>query len=440
MTSFLVDALVTTPPLAEVFSDAAVVQTMLDVEAAAARVQARLQIIPADAAVAIEAAAQAGFYDAAQLAAAARRSATPVVPLVAALSDRVGVVDATHAGFVHWGLTSQDVSDTALVLTVRRSLDILSAHHAELARALVTMSDQHAASVMLGRTLLQPATPITFGLKVAGWYGAVMRSWEAVSRAADDALVLQCGGAAGTLAALGAEGPSVADALAAELGLRNPGVSWHAHRDRLAAVITALSIYTASLGKMARDVSLLMQAEVGEVSEPGGASSAMPHKRNPAGCAVILAAAGRMPGLAAGYLTAMIQEHERGLGGWQLEWPTFSAVMQTSGSALAAAVELITGLSVNSDRMRANLAATNGTVCAERVQMLLTAALGRERARSVIEQSLTAVRDRGMSFSAAIVSQTDAADVMRAHPDALVPERYTGVAEVMRQRLLNRCP
>lgn len=439
MTSFLVDAFVTTHPLAEVFSDRAVLQVMLDIEVAAARVQARLRLIPVDAASTIAAAARADDYDAAEIGAAARRAATPVVPLVAALTQRVAAANPDHAGFVHWGLTSQDVSDTALVLTIRRSLDMLRAQHAQLATSLVTLSDQHAGSVMLGRTLLQPAAPITFGLKVAGWYGAVTRSWDALSRAADDALVLQCGGAAGTLASLGEAGPLVADALATELGLPNPGAPWHAHRDRMAALVTAFSIYTASLGKMARDVSLLMQAEVGEVSEPGGASSAMPQKRNPAGCALILAAASRTPGLAASYLTAMIQEHERGMAGWPVEWPTISAMVQTTGSALAAAVDLIAGLSVHSDRMRANLDATHGTVCAERAQMVLTVALGRQRARSVIDESLAAVRGQGISLGAAMALHADAADVMRVHPDALLPERYTGSAELMRLRLLNRC-
>lgn len=439
MTSFLVDAFVTTSPLAEAFSDASVLQTMLDVEAAVARVQARLNVIPADAAVTIGAAARAEFYDPACIAADARRSATPIVPLVAALTQRVAASNPDHAGFVHWGLTSQDVSDTALVLTIRRSLEILRAQHTKLAASLVALSDQHAGSVMLGRTLLQPATPITFGLKVAGWYGAITRSWDAVAQAAEAGLLLQCGGAAGTLASLGANGPAVAEGLAVELGLPNPGAPWHAHRDRLASIVTALAIYVAALGKMARDVSLLMQAEVGEVSEPGGASSAMPHKRNPAGCALILVAANRLPGLTAGYLAGMVQEHERGIGGWQVEWPTMSAVIQTSGSGLAAAVELVGGLSVNVERMRTNLNATHGVVCAEGVQMILTEALGRPRARAIVEESLASSRDRSITFGAALALIPDAAQVLRAHPDALVPERYTGSAESMRLRLLNRC-
>lgn len=439
MTSFLIDAFVTTPPLADTFSDAAVLQTMLDVEAAVARVQSRLQLIPAVAATAIGEATRAEFFDVAQIAADARRSATPVVPLVAALTARVAQTHPDHAGYVHWGLTSQDISDTALVITLRRSVSLLERDHVQLIQRLAALSDRHAGSVMLGRTLLQPATPITFGLKVAGWYGAITRSWDAVMRAADEGLLLQCGGAAGTLASLGANGPAVAQGLADELGLPNPGASWHAHRDRLAAFVTALGIYSAALGKMARDVSLLMQAEVGEVSEPGGSSSAMPHKRNPAGCALILAVANRMPGLVSGYLSGMVQEHERGIGGWQVEWPTCSALMQTAGSGLSAAVAMVDGLSVNVERMRANLDATNGVVCAEAVQMVLTSAYGRARARAIVDESLAVSRERCITFREALELIPDAANVLRAHPETCVPERYTGSAESMRLRLLNRC-
>ena len=189
---------------------------------------------------------------------------------------------------------------------------------------------------MLGRTLLQPAPPITFGLKVAGWVAALVRGWRRVDSSVDAAAVLQFGGASGTLAALGDRGPAVSRALADDLGLRNPEAPWHTDRDRLAALVSACGVYTATLGKIARDISLLMQDEVGEVAERGGGSSTMPHKRNPAGCAVVLAASTRLPGLVAAFLTGMVQEHERGVGGWHAEWPTLAATVQTTGSALAA--------------------------------------------------------------------------------------------------------
>ena len=224
--------------------------------------------------------------------------------------------------FVHWGTTSQDLSDTALVLCLAAAARILEADHARLARALRRLSETHKATVMLARTLLQPAPPITFGLKAAGWLAAASRGQARLKAAFREACVVQFGGASGTLAALGAAGPDVAKALAAELELPLPDAPWHAHRDRLAHLVGACGVYAGTLGKIARDISLLMQHEVGEASEPGGGSSSMPHKRNPAGCAIVLAAANRLPGLVSAFLSGMVQEHERGLGGWHAESST----------------------------------------------------------------------------------------------------------------------
>jgi len=441
MTSLLVDALITTGPLANVFSDVAVLQKMLDVEAALARVQARLGVIPASADTAIVAAARAERYDVAAIAASARRAGTPVVALVDALTARVAEVDPSAATFVHWGATSQDISDTALVLAIRDSIEILRGDHVRLADALIALSDQHATSVMLGRTLLQPATPITFGLKAAGWYGAIDRSWSRLMAAAADGMVVQCGGAAGTMAALGTRGPEVAEALAAELQLALPDAPWHAHRDRLAAIVTTMATYVASLGKMARDIALLMQAEVGEVSEPGGASSAMPQKRNPVGCAIVLACATRTPGLVAGYLGGMVQEHERAVGGWQAEWPTIADLVQATGSALDAAAETIAHLQVDAHRMRSNLHATRGSVFAERAQLALATTLGRARAKALITEALAISRRDDVTLAIALGRLPDAATALTTHPDVLAEtDDYLGVAETLRLRLLRRCP
>ncbi len=433
--------MVTTGPLASVFSDASVLQKMLDVEAALARVQGRLGVIPAAAATAIVAAARAEHYDVTAIAAGARRAGTPVVALVDALTTRVAAENPSAATFVHWGATSQDISDTALVLAIRDSIDILSRDHVRLTDALIAMSDRHATSVMMGRTLLQPATPITFGLKVAGWYGAIDRSWKRLTAAAADGLVLQCGGAAGTLAALGTRGPDVAEALAAELQLALPDAPWHAHRERLAAIVTALAIYMASLGKMARDIALLMQHEVGEVSEPGGGSSAMPQKRNPSGCAIILACATRTPGLVASYVTGMVQEHERAVGGWHAEWPTMADLVQATGSALDASAALIEDLHVDPERMRANLDATRGSVFSERAQMALAAALGRARAKALVTEALAISRRDDVTLATALGRLPDAATALATHPDVLAgTDDYLGAAETFRLRLLRRCP
>ncbi|HXH06426.1 MAG TPA: lyase family protein, partial [Vicinamibacterales bacterium] len=293
----LIEHLATTEPLADIFSDAGVLGALLRFETALARAQARLGMIPSAAADAIARAAVPDAFDPGAMARAARASATVVLPLVETLAARVRTLDPAAAAYVHWGATSQDAMDTALALCLSRAVPVLRADHDRLAAALRQLSDAHAGSVMLGRTLLQPAPPITFGLKAAGWFAAVSRAGSRLIAAFDDVCTLQLGGAAGTLGALGSDGPRLAAELARELGLRDPDAAWHAHRDRLAALVAACGVYTGTLAKIARDVALLMQPEVAEVSEPGGRSSAMPHKRNPAGCAAALAAAGRLPGL-----------------------------------------------------------------------------------------------------------------------------------------------
>jgi 3-carboxy-cis,cis-muconate cycloisomerase len=276
------------------------------------------------------------------------------VPLVAALRARVASVDADAAAFVHWGVTSQDVSDTALVMLLKRTVPIVGGTQARLEQRLRAISHEHAGTVMTGRTLLQPAAPITFGLKIATWYAGIHRSWRQLQDAIEAAALVQCAGPVGTLAALGDKGIAVRRALAEALALHD-GPPWHTERGRLAVVACGCGILTGALGKMARDVSLLMQYEVGEASEPGGGSSSMPHKRNPAGCARALAAAVRSPGLVAAYLTGMVQEHERAVGGWQAEWPTLAALMQTAGAASAAMADVAEGLTVDRDRMRRNM-------------------------------------------------------------------------------------
>lgn len=440
MSSRLIDSLATTDALAEVFSDQSILQAMLDFEAALARAEAKAGVIPSRAADAISAAARAEGLDAAAIAREARSSGTIAIPLVKILTARVQAADAVSARFVHFGATSQDVVDSAMVLAIRRARAILAADRARLERTLRELSDRHARTVMLGRTLLQPAPPITFGLKVAGWVAALVRGWRRVDAAADEAVVLQFGGASGTLAALGARGLDVSCALAGELGLRNPEAPWHTQRDRLAALVSACGIYTATLGKIARDISLLMQDEVGEAAERGGESSTMPQKRNPAACAVALAASTRLPGLVAAFLTGMVQEHERAVGGWHAEWPTIADAVQTTGSALSAMADVAAELSVHPDRMRANIERTNGAVFAERAMMLMTDSVGRESAHLLVSDALARSRETGSTFREALMGMPE---VVRAIPaDELrtidVPEDYLGAAETLRVQLLEQ--
>jgi 3-carboxy-cis,cis-muconate cycloisomerase len=422
MVTRLVESLAATEKLSEVFSDASVLQAMLDFEAALARAEASCGVIPASAAATITESARAEGFDTAELARLSLRAGTPAMPLVKMLTARVRALDPQAAGFVHWGATSQDMADTALVLLLRQARRILQTDHERTLAALRRLSEQHSATVMLARTLLQPAPPVTFGLKAAGWCAAVRRGWERVTSRLDEALCLQFGGASGTLAALENRGLAVSEALASEVGLKLPDGPWHGYRDRLAALMAALSIYTASLGKIALDVALLMQFEVGEAAEPGGdgrgGSSSMPHKRNPTACMLALASAKRVPGLLADFVAGMVQEHERAVGGWQMEWPLVYGIVQSVGVALESMAEVSEGLTVDVARMRANIDSTRGAVFAERAVMMLAPELGREAARHKVEE---AVRDTGMPPDL---------------PGLRTPEEYLGSAEAFRRRLL----
>ena len=435
----LVDCLATTPPLAEVFADRSVIEAMLRFENALARAQANLGVIPAPAADVIAAAAASpDDFDAAQIATAATASGTIAIGVVERLTTLVRERDAQSAGYVHWGATSQDATDTAMVLLLARVRTILQADHERLLAALRSLSDRHAATVMTGRTLLQPSTPVTFGLKVAGWHAACARGWRRVGTAFDEALVLQFGGASGTLAALGDRGPDVASALGRELELPVPAAPWHAHRDRLAALLGALGVYTASLGKVATDVMLLMQAEVGEAAESGGGSSSMPQKRNPAGCAVALAAATRVPGLVAAFLSGMLQQHERGVGGGHAEMPTIAALVQATGAALSAVARVAEELQIHPARMRANIDATRGTMLSERAVVLLAPLLGREAAQTLVARAAADAVAQGSTLREALAATRPLTD--RRPPVDLTslddPDAYLGAAEHFRTQLL----
>jgi 3-carboxy-cis,cis-muconate cycloisomerase len=443
MSARLIESLGATEPLAEVFSDLSVLQAMLDFEVALARGEAQLRIIPQSAARAIARAARAEAYDGTALARETLRAGTPGIPLVNALRKKVQQEDASAADYVHWGATSQDIADTALVLLLRKSAAIFDAELTRIEKALRVQSLRHKNTVMLGRTLLQPAPPVTLGLKAAGWLGSVRRGRARLNRAISEALVLQFGGASGTLGALEGRGIQLSELIARQLGLRVPDAPWHAHRDRLAEVVCACAILTGSLGKMARDISLLMQHEVGEVAEPGlggrGGSSAMPHKRNPIASVIALAAANRVPGLAAAFLTQMVQEHERAAGGWQAEWPTVASVVQSTGVALASMAEVAEGFSVDSKRMRKNIQSTHGAPFSEKVALLLAVHLGREKAHAMLRSWSDPKRRNKRGLSQALAKVPEARRFLgEKHGQA---DAYLGSAQEFTRRLLrNRGP
>jgi 3-carboxy-cis,cis-muconate cycloisomerase len=443
MPARLIESLATTEPLADLFSDQSVLQAMLDFESALARAEAKVGLIPQSAAVAIRKAADSKKINVVNLTTAALRAGTPGIPLAKALTEQVRAINADAADYVHWGATSQDVADTTLILLLKRAQPILSGDLVRLMRALKKLSQDHKHTVMLGRTLMQPAPPTTFGLKVAGWCASIQRGKENLDAAFSDALIVQFGGASGTLASLGKKGIDVARALASELNLACPGAPWHTQRERLAGLICACGVLTGSLGKMAGDISLLMQAEVAEAAEPGsegrGGSSAMPHKRNPIGCALTLAAVQRVPALVASFLSGMVQQHERGVGGWQAEWPTVAAIVQATGLAAASMAEVAEGLTVDKARMRSNIEATHGAIFAERAAVLLGLKLGRDVAHKILKEAVKKSWKQESSLSEVLAeipevsSHLDRSTLRRLES----PEEYLGSAEIFRKALLS---
>lgn len=374
--------------MAVLFTPHATIQAMLDVEAALAEVQAALGVIPADAATPIAEACHAERYDIAAIGRAGTQSGNIAIPLVKALTARV---DGETARYVHWGATSQDIVDTGLVLQLRGALDRIELQLSELADALAMLARRYRDTPMAGRTWLQHALPITFGLKAAGWLDAITRHRQRMVEMRPRVLTLQFGGASGTLASLGTQGPAVAAALAQRLGLGLPATPWHTNRDRIAEAATFAGLVCGTLGKLARDVSLMMQTDVGEAFEPAaagrGGSSTMPHKRNPVLCAAILASATTAPGRVATMLAAQVQEHERAAGTWSAEWRVLPDLLIDTSGALARATELATGIEVDATRMRANIETTNGLILAEAAMMALAPYLGRAEAHHLVEQA-----------------------------------------------------
>nr|WP_313116094.1 3-carboxy-cis,cis-muconate cycloisomerase [Pseudomonas guguanensis] len=386
----LFDAYFTAPAMRAIFCDAGRVQGMLDFEAALARAEARVGLIPAEAVAPIEAACKAELYDYPALAQAIATAGNSAIPLVKALGKRIAATGSEAERYVHLGATSQDAMDSGLVLQLRAAIGLLESDLAKLADTLAAQAERHIDTPLAGRTWLQQATPVTLGMKLAGVLGAVTRHRQRLSELKPRLLSLQFGGASGSLAALGDAGWSVSGALAQELELTLPEQPWHTQRDRLVEFASLLGMIAGSLGKLGRDLSLLMQTEAGEVFEPSapgkGGSSTMPHKRNPVSAAVLIGAATRAPGLVATMFAAMPQEHERSLGLWHAEWETLPELCCLVSGALQQALLVVPGLEVDAARMRANLELTQGLVLAEAVSIALAQKIGRDAAHHLIEQ------------------------------------------------------
>jgi 3-carboxy-cis,cis-muconate cycloisomerase len=425
-----------------VCDDVACLQNMLDFEAALARAEAATGMIPAGAADPIAKACKADLFDLAALAQAATRSGNLAIPLVKALTADVAKADVEAARYVHWGATSQDVIDTAAMLTLRAGIDALLADIGRAIAGFAALARQHRNTAMVARTWLQHALPMPFGLKLAEYAAALHRSRLRLQRLRREALALQFGGAAGTLAALGDNGLLVAEQLARELELPLPDAPWHSHRDRVAEAASGFAILAGTCGKIARDVQLMMQTDVGEAFEPSGegrgGSSTMPHKRNPVAAATALAAAIMAPNLAATIFAAQVGDHERSAGPWHAEWPTLPSLLLVTSGALAAIVDIAEGLEVDAVRMRVNLDATHGLIMAEAVAMALAEKIGKSEAHHLVEAA----------SKKAVAGKKDLRDVLAgdtrvtAHLSAerltklFEPMAYQGVSQALIDRLL----
>ena len=390
----------------------------------------------------IASACKAAEFDLAALAEAATRSGNLAIPLVKALTARVAKSDAEAARYVHWGATSQDVIDTAAMLTLRGAIEVLLIDLDRAVAGFAKLARQHRDTAVVARTWLQHALPMPFGLKLAEYAAALSRSRRRVRRLREETLALQFGGAAGTLAALGDKGFVVAERLAQELQLPLPEAPWHTHRDRIAEAASVLAILTGSCGKIARDVSLMMQTDVAEAFEPAGegrgGSSTMPHKRNPVAAPTALAAATMAPNLAATIFAAQVQDHERSAGPWHAEWPTLPTLLLVTSGALAAIVDIAEGLEVDVARMRSNLDATHGLIMAEAVTMALAERVGKSDAHHLVEAASKKAVAEKKHLRDVLTKDPKVAAQLAADQIAKLfePMAYQGASQALIDRLL----
>jgi 3-carboxy-cis,cis-muconate cycloisomerase len=435
----LTGALFADPEMAEILSDRRWLEAMLDFEAALARAEAECGVIPKAAAEVIASCCAVDLYDIAEIGRRTTLAGNPAIPLVAMLTEKVREKDDGAAEFVHYGATSQDVIDTGLGLIIRDSICVILPRIGACCHAAVKLAKKHRQTPIVGRTLLQHALPVSFGLKCANWLNELVFSHDWIQVRASQ--WLQFGGAAGTLAALGAGGLATGLAISRDLGSHvhyGYGIPWHTSRSRQQEAAAHLGILCSTFGKIARDIALLMQTEVAEVFEPSapgkGGSSTLPHKRNPVQSVAIIAIATRTPGLVATMLSAGMQEHERGVGGWHAEWDTMRELLLLTGAAALHMQTMLEGLEVDTDRMRANLELTNGLIMAERVTFELAPALGKSKAKSFMEAAC----------KQAVAQKRHLRDVLRGAPEAAEldldalfdPATYLGASDVFIDRIL----
>jgi 3-carboxy-cis,cis-muconate cycloisomerase len=428
----------------EIFSRRGRIAAMLVFEAGLGRALAKAGVTTSDVADAIASCCAIDRFDVDRIARDSVSAGNDAIPLIEQLRARVAESSAAAADFVHWGATSQDVIDSATMLQLREALALYDSELRRLVLSLADLAEAESATPMVARTLLQHALPTTFGFKAALWLDGVHRAASRLHALRNSAVVLQFGGAVGTLAALGDKGPAVAAALSSELGLPTPEAPWHTTRDRIAEIAAGIGVLTGMLGKIARDVSLLSQSEIAELHEASsdgrGRSSTMPHKHNPVGCAAIVSTAIRMPGLVATILSGMVQEHERALGGWQSEWETVPEICTLGYSALATSTFVISGLQIDRDRMASNLDATKGAIFAEALTFALAPRVGREAARTLAQRALQRARNEARYLRDVLVGDQDVAAHLSTADVAKLfdPRNYIGAATDVTRRVVDR--
>ena len=418
-------------------------QAMLEAEGALAIAEARVGLIPQDAAEAIVSRCDADLFDPAKIGQEGRAAGNPVPPLVRALTAAVSEVSDDAARYVHKGATSQDITDSAAMLVAKRALALILAELDGISASCARLAGAHRDTLMAGRTLLQQALPTTFGLKAAGWLVSVLEARRGLLDVRSSRLAAQLGGAAGTLASLGGSGTHVLEEFARELDLAEPVLPWHTARSHVAEVGGALSLVAGTLGKIALDVILMAQTEVGEVEEPAGSgrggSSTLPHKRNPVLCVTAAASVRRVQDLSRTLGSAMTQEHERAAGAWHSEWEALSDALALTGGAAAAIREVTEGLRVHPERMRENLDETGGMLLAENVARLAAEHLGRLKAHDLVEAACRRALDEGKPLREELVGDAEIRGVLseKEIDTALDPTGYLGSAGEFIDRALD---
>jgi 3-carboxy-cis,cis-muconate cycloisomerase len=431
--------LFSTEEMSALFASEAHIRSMLRFEAALAHAEARAGIIPHEAALSIGASCKVELFDIPALYREARKAGTLAIPLVKTLTGRV---EGEARKYVHWGATSQDVIDTAMMLQMREGIDLLIAGLLEIAAVCAKWSEQHRHTLMVGRTLLQHALPITFGLKAGRWLASVTRLIGELRERRAQEVAVQLGGAAGTLASLGEKGLLVEAYLAEELQLPVPDLPWHTERDRIVKIATSAGVLAGAMAKMANDMILLSQSEVGEVAEGSaagkGGSSAMPQKRNPVDTIRAIASARLAVGMVPVFLAGMVQEHERDVGGWQSEWAALPELFCFTAGAVEGVRAAVVDLEIDSVRMRANLDLTNGLIMAESLTLALAGKLGREEAYHIVQEVCQQVVASGKTLRQVVQEERRIQEHLSSEEIdlALDPENYLGSTDALIDRAL----